>query len=511
LVIEPGSLDVLETPHADRRHRRWPLAAVTAAVVVVGAVVVGVPKLVGHVTKGEVVSIARVWAVHDRLDGAREGVLNRVLYSATPPDTVAAHAAAVAVTLQAADRTAALQRQLDQLHLWRGTAKRLRAHASAALQAEQAQLRAATGSSIGAQAAVPRGAVADQIKQVTTDLTHARNKYGVGEIAAPDQRLSAANGFLAATSHYLDDRPAVRLAVFDDETTHLLNLRTDADDENAPLTFIQQNGSTVIDGLTVLEGVHATVVPSHGQPYRLPGAWAFSGPHTGTLWVVRETKDQRQQQAAVTDLQGNLLGSWRSLPYGTVPRASTSAGLVMERVDVQVEYEGFTALSVYDPLSGQTHMLSAAGSFLGAARSVVAIGLGDARVELVTPQGRKLREVDLPNKVQFGYNVIGCCSASGFGTVSPDQRWLALATPSSTIASLTLVDLHTGGFRTITGAAAINNAGTFAWTPDSRQVFFATGSSTWPLGRYVIGAADAQYLRWAGSAEVASIAVLPGA
>jgi len=103
----------------------------------------------------------------------------------------------------------------------------------------------------------------------------------------------------------------------------------DADDDNPPLIFIQQNGSTVADGLTVLEGVHATVVPSHGQPYRLPGTWAFSGPRTGTLWVVRETNDQHLQQAAVTDVHGRLLGSWHSLPYGTVPFASTSAGLVV--------------------------------------------------------------------------------------------------------------------------------------------------------------------------------------
>src|SRR3954454_16650095 len=222
MVIESGGLDVLETPHADGRHRRWPWAAATLAVILVGAGVVVVPKVAAHVTKDELVPIARVWATHDRLASARKGVLNRVLYSATPIDVVRAHAAAVAVTLEAADRVAALQGQLDRLHPRRGQPKRIRAQASAALKAEQAQLRDATRSSIASQAALPGGPVADQIDQVTADLNHAQQKYGLGVIDGPDEHLSAANGFLLAVSNFLDDRPADRLVVFDGETTHVL-------------------------------------------------------------------------------------------------------------------------------------------------------------------------------------------------------------------------------------------------------------------------------------------------
>jgi hypothetical protein len=505
-VIEQGGLDVLETRHADHTHRRWPWVAAVVGVVLIGAGVVVVPKVTAHAAKDEVASVARVWAVHDGLDGAREGLLNRVLQSSTPKDIDRAHAAATAVTVEAADRVAGLQRQLDRLHLWRGEAKRLRAHASQALQAEQEQLRAATGSSIAAQIALPDGAVADQITQVTSDLARARQKFGVSAIDAPDQQLSAASAFLATMSHFLDDPPADRLVVFDGDTTHLLNLRTSSDDENPPLIFKEQNGSAVAEGLTVLEGVHATVVPSRGQPYRLPGATAFTGPRAGTLWVVREAQDGLVQQVAVTDPHGRLLGSWHVLPHGTVPLASTRTGLLLRGFDAA----GSSALSTYDPLSGRQRLISRTGYLLGATKDLVVIARGATEVDIMSLDGRVRRRVDVKRDVQFAYN---CCLGIGGDPVSPDQRWLALTTidRDTHVAGLTMFDLHTGRFRTTPGVSAIIETGSTAWAPDSRQVFFATGNSSWPVGRYVIGAAEAEYLRWAGTEQVDTLAVLPGA
>src|SRR6185437_3548154 len=102
--------------------------------------------------------------------------------------------------------------------------------------------------------------------------------------------------------HFVDDRPAYRLVVFDGEHTSLLNLRNDADTDDPAAVFAQQNGSAGINGRTVLEGVHATVVPSSGDPYRLPGITAYAGPRAGTFWVIRQLGNGPVWQAAVTDL-----------------------------------------------------------------------------------------------------------------------------------------------------------------------------------------------------------------